>query len=58
MQTKVNNRYREYAIALPQIIAEDIKKRAKEANCSEGEMIKRLIAKGLVSAEEKAIVTE
>jgi hypothetical protein len=50
--SNVNNRYREYNIALPSVTAGQIKALAKEAGVTEIAMIRRLIAKGLVSTKE------
>lgn len=51
MQPKVNNRYREYTIALPALVAEQIGQRAREQGVSEAVVIKQLIAKAMVMAD-------
>jgi hypothetical protein len=50
--SNVNNRYREYNIALPSVTVGQIKALAKEAGVTEIAMIRQLIAKGLVSTKE------
>jgi hypothetical protein len=49
--SNVNNRYREYNIALPPVTVGQIKALAKEAGIGEVEMIRQLIAIGLVSGK-------
>jgi hypothetical protein len=46
-----NNRYREYTVSVPQVTAEQIKAKAKSAGIGELEMIRQLIAFGLVSGK-------
>lgn len=54
MNQQVNNRYREYRVAVPSVIAAEIKRRAKEDETTEEQVIKQLIAKGLISTQETA----
>ena len=57
MQQKVNNRYREYTIAIPSQEAESIKAQAREMKISEQEWIKRTIAHALATSVVDAIAT-
>jgi len=56
MNRQINNRFREYTIALPYPIAEQIKQRAREQKVSEATLIKQLVAKGLVSTTENEVL--
>lgn len=52
MNQQVNNRFREYRVTVPSVIAAEIKRRAKEDKTTEENVIKQLLAKGLVSSKE------
>lgn len=50
--SQVNNRYREYRVAVPAAIAKLIKERAAEQKTTELVVIRQLIARGLVTVDK------
>lgn len=57
MQQKVNNRYREYTVAIPSQEAELIKAQARAMKISEQEWIKRTITHALARTVVNAVAT-
>lgn len=49
---QVNNRYREYRVAIPLPLVNEIKRRAVEQKTTELVVIRQLIARGLVTVDK------